>query len=867
MFKRLLHFLPGLLGLVLFIAAMAFLHHLLKQYRYSEIVNALRGIPSQALAFAILLTITAYAALTLYDKMACIYVGNPLPYRRVALVSYVGYAFANSVGLANIAGGSIRFRFYTAWGFAPIDTTKIVLFCGLSLWLGLGLLTGILLCWIPDKIALQLGLNEALLRPIGIAVLAGLLFYAILCLVRRKPLSIRGMELALPSPHVMVGQIALGSADWLLCAAVLYVLLPDSAHIPFSLFVAVFMLGHCIGNLSQVPGGLGVFELTMLRALEGTAPQDKLLGSLLAFRAIYYLLPLVGATAVLAVHELTIQRKQIRQLGRALSAWVPPVVPQVLVFSTFFAGVVLLLSGALPPSKDRLMWLRDFIPLTAVEASHFLGSVIGMGLLILARGLQRRLDAAYWFAALLLAAAMITSIFKGFNYEESIVLGLMLLALLPARRHFYRKASLLSEPFTTSWVVAIVLVLAMSIWLGMFAHRHEEYAQDMWWTFTLNESAPRFLRASIGAACVALMVSIAQLLRQAEYEPIPPMPAELDHVRSIVESSPHAYSWLVMLGDKQLLPGPTGQSFLMFGVEGRSWIALREPIGPEEDYPDLLWRFRELVDHHGGWTVFYQISPRHLNLYIDLGLALIKIGEEAFVTLSEFTTEGRHQRDLRQAVNRLEHEKGAWELLPAGSASGMVNELKAVSDAWLADRPGGEKGFSLGFFNESYLNRTPLCAVRIDGRLVAFANVQMSGGKEELTVDLMRHLPDAPAGVMDYLFVKLMEWGREQGFRRFNLGMTPLAGLDGHALGPMWNRIGGMLYRHGEHFYNFKGLRQYKQKFHPKWEPRYLATPGGLITPRVLVDLAALIGRKRVRDIRWEMRHAKRENKIIRNAE
>jgi phosphatidylglycerol lysyltransferase len=553
---------------------------------------------------------------------------------------------------------------------------------------------------------------------------------------------------------------------------------------------------------------------------------------------------LIGASAALAVHELTIQRKQIRQIGRVLSSWVPPVVPQVLVFSTFFAGVILLLSGATPPSHDRLEWLRHYLPLPLVEASHFLGSIIGMALLILARGLQRRLDAAYWLTAILLSVSIFTALFKGFNYEESIVLGLMLMALLPARRHFYRKASLLSEPFTTSWVIAIVLVLATSIWLGMFAHRHEIYSQNPWWQFAYNASAPRFLRASIGAACLALIVSIAQLLRQAEYMPVRPVPGELDRIKPIVESSRHTYPWLVMLGDKQILPGPTGKSFLMFGVEGRSWIALREPVGPEEDYPDLLWRFRELCEHHGGWTVFYQISPRHLNLYIDLGLALMKIGEEAFVNLPEFTVEGRHQRDFRQAINRIEHEDGSWELLPAGSASALLPELKPISDAWLENRAGAEKGFSLGYFDEAYLNRTPLVVVRHSDRIVAFANAQMSGGKEELTVDLMRHLPDAPAGVMDYLFVKLMLWGRDEGYGRFNLGMTPLAGLESHAFAPMWNKIGGLLYRHGEHFYNFKGLRQYKEKFHPQWEPRYLATPGGLITPRVLVDLTAIIARK-----------------------
>ncbi|MEN6624798.1 MAG: bifunctional lysylphosphatidylglycerol flippase/synthetase MprF [Candidatus Sumerlaeia bacterium] len=845
MFKRLMHFLPGLLGLILFIAAMAFLHHLLGKYHYDEIVNSLRGIPTNALVIAVLLTITAYAALTLYDQMACLYVGNPLPYRRVALVSYVGYAFANSVGLANMAGGSIRFRFYTSWGFSPLDTTKIVLFCGLSLWLGLGLLTGVLLVWIPEAISYQLNLKLEPLRPIGIALLAAIIVYSVLCTVWRRPVSWRGMELALPSPGLVVSQFVLGSLDWLLCGAVLYMLLPESSHISFPLFVAIFMLGHAAGGVSQVPGGLGVFESMMLVALRGTAPEKQLIGSLLAYRAIYYLLPLIGASVALGVHELTVQRKQIRQIGHALSSWVPPVVPQVLVFSTFFAGVVLLVSGALPPSESRLHWLTNFVPLPLMEASHFLGSIIGMGLLILARGLQRRLDAAYWLTAVLMFFAIVASVLKGFNFEESIILVLLLIALLPARRHFYRRASLFSEPFTWSWVIALTLVLATSIWLGIFAHRHDQYTDDLWWRFAFDASAPRFLRASVGAACVALLAGIAQLLRGAEYLPTPPTAGELDRILPIVKSSPATYPWLVMLGDKQLLVGPNSRSFLMFGVEGRSWIALREPIGLEADYADLLWRFRELVDHHGGHTVFYQIGPRHLNLFIDLGLALMKIGEEGYVDLGKFSLEGRHQRDFRQAINRIEQEDGKWEVLPAGSASGMLDELKAVSDAWLKGHAGGEKGFSLGYFSELYLNLTPIVTVRIAGRLAGFANIEAGGGKDELTIDLMRYLPDAPAGVMDYLFVRLMQWGREHGYKRFNLGMTPLAGLENHTLAPVWNKIGGMIYRHGEHFYNFKGLRQYKEKFHPQWEPRYLATPGGLVTPRVLIDLAALIARKK----------------------
>jgi phosphatidylglycerol lysyltransferase len=105
----------------------------------------------------------------------------------------------------------------------------------------------------------------------------------------------------------------------------------------------------------------------------------------------------------------------------------------------------------------------------------------------------------------------------------------------------------------------------------------------------------------------------------------------------------------------------------------------------------------------------------------------------------------------------------------------------------------------------------------------------------------MRYLPEAPRGVMDYLFVELMLWGMKEKYRWFNLGMAPLSGIQDHALAPLWNRLGAFVFRHGEHFYNLQGLRRYKEKFDPEWEPRYLASPGGLALPRILTNIASLI--------------------------
>jgi phosphatidylglycerol lysyltransferase len=168
--------------------------------------------------------------------------------------------------------------------------------------------------------------------------------------------------------------------------------------------------------------------------------------------------------------------------------------------------------------------------------------------------------------------------------------------------------------------------------------------------------------------------------------------------------------------------------------------------------------------------------------------------------------------------------------------------LRAISEAWLDEKNTREKGFSLGFFDPDYLARGPLAVVRRDGEIVAFANLLLGGNHEELSIDLMRYLPGrAPGGMMDYLFLELMLWGRGEGYRWFSLGMAPFSGFDVRTLAPLWSRAGAFLFRQGEHFYNFRGVRQYKEKFDPVWEPRYLASPGGLALPRILANVAALV--------------------------
>jgi phosphatidylglycerol lysyltransferase len=266
-----------------------------------------------------------------------------------------------------------------------------------------------------------------------------------------------------------------------------------------------------------------------------------------------------------------------------------------------------------------------------------------------------------------------------------------------------------------------------------------------------------------------------------------------------------------------------------------------DPVGPPDVRRELAWRFREEADLHGGLVAFYEVGAEDLPLYLDLGLVPRKIGEEGRVLLTEFSMEGKARSKLRAAVNRVKREGVRFELIPTHAVPPLLDQLEAVSKAWLTKCNTREKRFSLGCFDRAYLSRLPLAVARRGERIVAFANVWAGTDREEMSVDLMRYCDDAPPGVMDFLFSELMLWGRQQGYRWFCLGVAPLSGIEHHRLAPLWNQLGALLFRHGEHFYNFQGLRFFKEKYDPVWEPRYLVSPGGLATPFVLGHVAALV--------------------------
>lgn len=829
-------------GAIIFLCALLALYNELKHFHYRDILKSLAGISQKSILLALLFTLCNYCVLMLYEIEGFYYIKNPLQKIKIGLAAFIAFAFSNNVGFYAISGSAVRFRLYSAWGLSTQEITKLISYSSaLAFWLGLSAICGVMFIIEPLEIPGLFHIPVESTRILGILFLSVVTAFLIFSVFRKEPIRLSNWEFEIPPLWLTVLLVFTAASDWVLFASVLYVLIPVGSSISFPLFLCFFLLAQLAGLISHVPGGLGVFETVFLFVLPHRIPAGAVIGSLVVFRFIYYLLPLVLAAILLGVHEFYERRHAISGVAKKISEWSTSIIPYIFAIAIFIAGVILLFSGATPAEKVRLDWLVNLMPLTILEVSHFLGSIAGVMLLILSYGIYRRLNSAYFMTLYILAGGIVFSLLKGFDYEEAMISAVILLALLPCKEQFYRKSTLINEQFSITWFIAVLSVIICTVWLGFFSYKHVEYSNELWWRFSFQANASRFLRATAGSSIVILIFAVLRLLFYAPRQRFECCGKEtIDIVKNILLSSDRSYAQLALLGDKTFMIDDTKKTFVMYGVQGASWIAMGDPTGPSDLIPQIIWQYREMVDRHNGRTVFYEVCKENLHLYIDVGLTLMKMGEAACVDLLAFNLQGRSKKGLRYAKKHLESQGWRFEIVRKEYVPKIIPELKMISDDWLTEKKSREKKFTMGNFNEQYIPQFPVAVVRSDQKIVAFSNIWTAGTKKELSIDLMRYSKDAPKGVMEFLFINLLLWGKEEGYAWFDLGMAPFSGMETRALAPLWSKLGGFLFTYGENFYNFQGLRQFKEKFEPIWQPRYLACPGGLGLPLVLRDIAAL---------------------------
>jgi phosphatidylglycerol lysyltransferase len=625
--------------------------------------------------------------------------------------------------------------------------------------------------------------------------------------------------------------------------------------------IAAFAVGMLTWLVSVVPQGIGVVEAVialMLSSFGASAPTAILIA--LGFRVLTYWIPLVlGALLVRRVPTFSTLRTE--------AAEVFPV--RLAAVVTFAVGAMNLLSAMTPAAVTRLRLLEQVLPLQS-QYGRLSAALAGIALMALARGLWRRKRLAWMATIAVLAISIASHLLKGLDFEEALI-SLALLVFLLFRQSEFRARS--DAPSIAQGMRVLAAAFAITLaygTLGFFLLDRQFGVTFTFWPavrqtlvmytqFYNPGVVPRTLIAEffvgsiyvVGAATIGfalIMLLRPVLVRRGA------TPGEMKQARSIVEhygATPLAV--IALLPDKSLHL-TAGGSLIAYRLVGDTAVVLGDPVGPPDDASASVCEMLEVCENNGWNPAFYQTRAELLDVYRAAGLAAIRIGHEAIVDVPEFSLSGKRYRVERNLVNRLTNEGYSAGFRAAPQSPGMLRELRDVSDAWLAEGGGSEMGFSLGWFDDDYLRECGIMVIEgPQGEVEAFANVIREPAINQASVDLMRYRPSAPDGVMDFAFIRLLEWAREDRLETFNLGFAALSGL-GEQEDPAVERFLRLAYEYGSRFYSFKGLYRFKQKFRPDWEPRYLIYPDSAMLPGVLAAIVrANTGRGDVSDLAREL--------------
>jgi uncharacterized membrane protein YbhN (UPF0104 family) len=294
-----------LFGLAIFCITAYLLQRALSQYDPADIAESIFAVSVPRLARSALFVAASYFSLTLFDALAVRYIGARLPYRRIALASFSALSIGHTLGLAAASSGAIRYRFYSRWGLGAGDVAKIILFCAVTVGLGLDTLMGLALLLQGELAAKLLGFSREAAFALGCACLAFPVLYVGLAAALRRPLTVRQWEVSMPPPKLALAQIAVGTMNFCFVAAALYELLPPAVGIGYFPVAAVYVIGNVASIISHVPGGLGVLEAVVVHLM----PQTAVVGALVAFRVLYFLIPFTIGAALFAAYELAQRRR------------------------------------------------------------------------------------------------------------------------------------------------------------------------------------------------------------------------------------------------------------------------------------------------------------------------------------------------------------------------------------------------------------------------------------------------------------------------------------------------------------------------------------------------------------------------------
>lgn len=593
-------------------------------------------------------------------------------------------------------------------------------------------------------------------------------------------------------------------------------------NLPIYDIIPLFMIAITIGIVSMIPGSLGSFDLIMVAGLVGLGlDKAQALSWLLVFRLFYYILPFcLGVVLFLKnmggrLNEkyLGIPQKVIGSLSTLVLIW------GLRLFAFF-----LIVSAIVPQELRHLPLLKELSPSTGQFVFQLPSIILGVLFFLLARLVKRRLKFTLTLATVLGLVSLVYLNIGSFSLPSSLFLVVLLFLVwwnkdTFVRRHYiyawedcYKDISYIGGSF----FLTLVLLGHLNPH-HVFKLKHLSHLVTHWIHFLGLSLILVILYVLVLRESNKIKENFGEVFDKQRYQ---------DFIATIPNLNLDAA--LAFLGDKYLYwYQEDGQDKVVFqfAIENNKCVVMSDPLAHLGYLEKGLSQFLAEAENANISVIFYEVNQETTLLLHEYGYDFMKFGETAQVSLDEFTTEGKHGKKFRTVVNKLENKGYQFQVLQPPFDKKMLNTLKEISDSWLDGRQ--EKGFSLGYFDEKYIQLAPIALVSDEeDNIQAFVTFLASNGPNEASIDLMRYdLKTAPNGIMDYLFVKLLLHFKEEGVTFFDLGMAPLSNVGTEKHSFLQEKVAYLIYAFTNRFYSFSGLRQYKQKFNPIWSTRYVAYP------------------------------------------
>lgn len=814
-------------------------HVLLKEARvidWSQVRTSLFDQSATTVGVLVVLGIVAVCPMLFYDYTITRLLPGKFKLSYVLRSGWIVNSLTNLAGAGGVLGASLRAYFYKK------DATAKQIIASISK-IALFLVAGLSInCWLALAILLLVPQAHQFMHYWVWLAGGGLYFPAVFAFTKLK----HGTFFADLTNARQLGLIIGSTVEWG-CAAGFFVVIGImlGVHTNWALVFMLYVSAAVIGVVSLLPGGLGSFDVLMLLEFSHLGiPQTQAVVWLLFFRIFYYFIPFVIGLALLVWQTGARFNRRFDGIPFLVSQKIAHVIVTTLLA---VLGLVLLLEATLPTFSLDNHWLVWFSPYSVYFLNQGLNVVFAFALLATTRGIYAKVKRAYVPTLVILAICFINAVVFVQAKGTAVVTALMFLFVVCSKQELTRQSFRYSPASA-----ALDIFIFAGVFLGYIAVGVVNMPR-----YLLHHEVPTaflFPAENIwleGLVGLGLALAVALLLIKyytGKRAPFLTADFAADRVRHVIATyGGTTTSHLAFVRDKFIYFYQEQQQdkvFFMYRPRGDKLIVMGEPVGDAAAFKPALEQLMRDADEYGYTLVFYEVNEEFTLFLHEFGFDFLKSGEEGFVKLPEFKLAGRKLRGPRALMNKFERAGYQFELLQPPFSPAVMAQLRQISDEWLDGQV--EKGFSLGYFDEYYLNQASIAVIKdADGTIIAFANLMPSGAdKQILSIDLMRYGADAPSGIMDKMFVELFYYGQANGYATFNLGMAPLANVGVSNFAFLEERIEHLLYEYGTKLYGFQGLRTYKEKYVSYWLPKYTAYRKRSSLALTMLQLAAVVNER-----------------------